>query len=87
MIDSDAYVCVNDRFPHVAAAIKLFWGHPEFSPYIERLLLDTSRGGKRRGFPLNVVNALTALMDRHNIEFPHLAPSGQGIWVANNKVL
>jgi len=87
MLDSKAYACVNDKFPRVAAAIKLFWGNPELVKYIDGLLLDTHRGGTRQGFPVDVVISLNELLDRHHAEFPKLAPSGMGIWVANNKVL
>lgn len=86
MLDSSAYACVNDKFPRIAAELKLFWGQPEFVSHIEALIVDTKRGGTRKGFPFDVVNALTELLDLHNAEFPNLSSSSRGIWVSNNKI-
>jgi hypothetical protein len=83
---SKAYAFVQEQFPHIAERLKLFWGYPELVTYVHNLLLDT-RTGVRKGFSLDVVTALNNLLERHHVEFPALAPSGQGIWVANNKVI
>ena len=86
MLSSDAYACISQNFPRIAGAIKLFWGQPEFVPYLDQLLLDT-RPGARKGFSIDVVTSLTNLLARHHADFPQYAPPALGIWVANNKVL
>lgn len=85
MRDSTAYACVNKHFPRIASAISLYWGQRDLVTYIDGLLMDT-RPGTRRGFPLEVVTSLTDLLEKHHADFPEFAPSGNGIWVANNKI-
>ena len=82
--DSKPYSYVNDHFPRIGAAAKLYWGEPEFVPYVENLLLDT-RNQTRKGFPADMVAALHSLLAHHHVEFPDLAPPGESVWVANNK--
>ena len=86
MLDSKAYACVNEHYPRIADAIKLFWGHRELVTYIDGLLMD-SRPGARQGFPLELVESLTNLLHRQHADFPQLASEGGGIWITNNKVL
>jgi hypothetical protein len=60
---------INDAFPHVGRRLSLFWGEPEFNPYMEGLLTG-GREGKRLGFPLPVANALLELAERHERKYP-----------------
>jgi hypothetical protein len=69
--DSKNYQLVNAAFPHIGKKIKLFWGYPEFVTMMLQLQTDT-RGGKRQGFPGDVLFALMDLEEKHDIEFPHL---------------
>ena len=85
VLTSKAYECVNNQFPRIGAAIKLFWGQPEFSPYVEKLLMD-NRGESRKGFPGDVVIALHDLLSRHHADFPDLVQAGDALWIANQKV-
>lgn len=85
VLNSKAYACVNNQFPRIGAAIKLFWGQPEFAPYVEKLLTD-NRTESRKGFPVDVAIALDNLLSRHNTDFPALAPSGDAVWLANQKI-
>ena len=85
VLNSDAYECVNNHFPRIGAAIKLFWGQPEFDPYVEKLLMDNRSEG-RKGFPLDVVVALDNLLTRHHADFPDLVRRGDAVWMANLKI-
>ena len=85
VLDSKAYECVNNHFPRIGAAIKLFWGQPEFAPYVEQLLTD-NRSESRKGFSGDVVIALTNIVTRHNADFPALAITGDAVWLANQKI-
>lgn len=85
MLSSNAYACISQSHPRIAAAIQLFWGHPEFVPYIDGLLVD-SRSDVRQGFTREVLTSLTNLLERHHVDFPRYTPAS-GIWVANHKVL
>ena len=69
--DSQNYQLVNAAFPHIGRKIKLLWGYPEFVTMMLQLQTDT-RGGKRKGFPGDVLFALMHLEEKHDIEFPHL---------------
>jgi hypothetical protein len=86
MIDSDAHTFISHLHPRIAAALKLYWGEPEFVPYVENLLQDT-RDGERKGFHGDVVIALQNLLERHNLEYPRFSPSARmSLWHANMKI-
>jgi hypothetical protein len=69
--DNKNYQLVNARFPHIGKKIKFLWGYPEFVTMMLKLQQDT-RGGTRKGFPGEVLFALMALEEDHDLEFPHL---------------
>ena len=75
VLNSKAYERVNNDFPRIGAAIKLFWGQPEFGPYVEKLLTDNRSEG-RKGFAGDVVIALHNMLTRHNADFLELAQTG-----------
>ena len=62
---------IDQAFPRIGGNIKLYWGQRQFAPYMNELLHDT-RGGKRRGFPRDVLTALGNLFDQHNKAYPPL---------------
>ncbi len=80
MLDDDRnFNVVNAAFPHVGKRIRLFWGEPEFKPYM--LDLQTmNRGGNREGFPTAVAQALFALTLKHGMEHPSLMQSKEDVW-------
>lgn len=86
MIDSRAFAHVSDAFPRIASTLQLYWGEPEFVPYVEGLLKDT-RDGERKGFQGDMIVALQNLLERHNLEFPQFSPSQRmSLWHSNLKV-
>ena len=85
VLNSNAYECVNNHFPRIGAAIKLFWGEPEFDPYVEKLLMDNRSEG-RKGFAADVAIALGHLLARHHADFPDLVRTGDAVWMANQKI-
>jgi hypothetical protein len=55
---------IDAKFPHIGRPLRLLWGAPEVATYIDRLLMDT-RGGTRRGFPKDVLDALMRIRGEH----------------------
>jgi len=49
--DSFSFALVNGRFPHVGHLLLDHWEDPEFTTYMEDLLLHDRR---RKGFPIDV---------------------------------
>ena len=67
--DTDEFKLVNESFPHIGKALELTWSSREFLNYTDRLFFDT-RDGKRKGFPISVLNALQKLREMHDQKFP-----------------
>jgi hypothetical protein len=65
----EQYILLENRYPHVAKNIKLFWGSSYLPDYITNLMLDT-RNGKRKGFPPDDAKALTDLLKIHDDVYP-----------------
>jgi class 3 adenylate cyclase len=57
------------EMPRIAQKLELFWGCPEFGPYVSHLMKDT-RDGTRQGFPHEIANALLGLVEDHDYLFP-----------------
>ena len=51
-----------EAMPHLAERICLLWGHGEFEPYVNRLILD-SRDGARQGLPWEAAQELLFLAE------------------------
>ena len=86
MVDSKAFAYISNAYPRIAAALKLYWGEPEFVPYVEKLLNDT-RDGERKGFQPDMLIALHNLLERHNLDYPQFSPSARmSLWQANMKI-
>jgi hypothetical protein len=86
MNDSKAFTFIAHAHPRIAAALKLYWGEPEFVPYVENLLNDT-RNGERKGFQGDMVIALQNLLERHNLDYPRFSPSARmSLWHTNMKI-
>jgi len=70
MVTNNAdFIFINASFPHIGKRMALTWGYPEFLQLVHELLHDT-RGGVRRGFPLNALAAIHRLDDLHRQRFP-----------------
>lgn len=76
--DNPAFQAIREAFPHIGSQLAELWGKGGFLPYMDTLLQD-DRGGKRKGFPADVLFALSDLADAHKKEFPELRPKGD-IW-------
>ena len=70
--DTQEFKQINAGFPHLGKMLKLYWGEPEFGPYIEGLIAD-GRGGERHGFPEDIANALLELSWQHERAYPKRA--------------
>lgn len=70
---NDDCILVSERFPHIGKPLRLLWGHPEVDGFIAKLFRDT-RGGTRRGFPVEVREALSRIQAQHHRI--HTNPSG-----------
>lgn len=68
--DYKGFVLINERFPHVGKRLKLFWGEPEFMPYIEALKSSARGKDMRKGFPQDVTEALFELTSLHERQYP-----------------
>ena len=73
------FATVMNKFPRVGKIISLYWGQPEFAPYVYTLIHD-NRNGKRQGFPFDVAMALTELQQLHDETFPLLIPKQRDPW-------
>jgi LPXTG-motif cell wall-anchored protein len=51
-----------EAFPHVRDRLVSMWGKPECSAFLQHLMRD-NRAGKRRGFPLIVIDDILLLLD------------------------
>lgn len=60
---------IEEKYPRIAFAIKLHWGHDSFDQVINKFLHDT-RDGHRQGFPTEVGSALLELSMLHSSMFP-----------------
>lgn len=63
---------VQQHIPRIAEGLRLFWGYAEFDGFINALLNDT-RDGARKGFPVAVAEALMRLARDHERIFPQFA--------------
>ncbi len=79
LLDYNAdFKVIDQAFPHIGSKIKLYWGQRQFANYMNELLHGT-RGGKRRGFPSDVLTALGNLFEQHNKVYPPLLPKAD-VW-------
>lgn len=81
MSDSEQLIhsiaAVHLKFPHIVKKVKLMWGTDELQHYLAKLINETERpktiqhpeGGKRQGFPPEMMSHLLKI---HNIHFRSL---------------
>lgn len=70
---------VGAAFPELKVKLGLFWGNQEFIDLMHDLQHDT-RGNTRKGFPLDVLDALYELEQLHYDAFPHIQFGDGGRW-------
>lgn len=68
------FVLIDQGFPHIGKRFRDTWGTLGFLEVMDTLFHDT-RGGTRRGFPLDALMALNALQELHRDTFPNLHPT------------
>ena len=76
---SESYKTIDARFPRIAKRLRLAWGSKEFRHYVDQLLNDT-RGGKRQGFPPEVLFALHKIIEEHDRQNPDCAVVVRDVW-------
>ncbi len=70
---SQDFHVIHDAFPHIAEKIKVLWGQKELVTYMDEFF-KVSRGVGRKGFPGDVLMALSAIGAQHQEIFGHLYP-------------
>jgi len=76
---NESFKTIAARFPRIAKRLRLAWGSKEFRHYIDGLLNDT-RGGKRQGFPPEVLFALNKIVEEHDRQNPDCAVIVRDVW-------
>lgn len=59
---------INAQYPHIAKQIEVFWGEPEMVLKFRDWMVD-NRGGSRKGFSKETMNAIVLLDQIHNKTF------------------
>ena len=76
---NESFQTIAARFPRIAKRLRLAWGSKEFRRYVDELLNDT-RGGKRQGFPPEVLFALYKVVEEHDRQNPDCAVIVRDVW-------
>lgn len=79
MKESEEYMVLKVRVPHIADKMLIFWGTEYFPNYVRHLMLDT-RDGKRKGFPKDVLTAILELQKQHETQFSFSEKQTKDIW-------
>lgn len=77
---TEEFPVINDRFPHIGRRMIQTWGSFAFYIYSDTLFTDT-RGGTRRGFPPEILAAITRIVKIHEKRHPRLDPRWADVWV------
>jgi hypothetical protein len=56
---------IEKRFPHIAEKLSLMWGTPDFSEFLNKLMIDDR--GNRQGFPPEVIDEMLFLHLVHDM--------------------
>lgn len=76
---TEEFPIINDRFPHIGRKMIQTWGSYGFYIYSGTLFTDT-RGGTRRGFPPEILAAITKIVKVHEERYPRLDIHRVDIW-------
>ena len=76
---TEEFPLINERFPHIGRRFIQTWGSYAFYMYSGGLLTDT-RGGTRRGFPPEILMAITRIVKIHEQTYPRLDARRVDIW-------
>lgn len=87
MIKDEDIEALKSKFPHVAFNIRMLWGAPQMNNYFEELLSDRTRGGARKGFPLEIALLLMNLLEKHHKDYPEYLSDDDGVWIKNRNIV
>jgi len=87
MINDEDIEVLKSKFPHVAFKIRTLWGFPQMNVYFNELLSDGTRGGTRKGFPMEVALLLMNLLEKHQKDYPEYLSNDDGVWIKNRKIV
>ena len=76
---TEHFPIIDARFPHIGRRLIQTWGSYAFYMYAGTLFTDT-RGGSRRGFPPEILSAITRIVKVHEERYPRLDPRRVDIW-------
>ena len=76
---TEQFPIINERFPHIGRRLIQTWGSYAFYMYAGTLFTDT-RGGSRRGFPPEIMSAITRIVEVHELTYPRLDYHLVDIW-------
>lgn len=76
---TEYFPVIDARFAHIGRRIIQTWGSYAFYMYVGTLFTDT-RGGTRRGFPPEILAAITRIVKVHEELYPRLDPRRVDIW-------
>lgn len=76
---TEEFPIINERFPHIGRRMMLTWGSYAFYIYSHSLFTDT-RGGTRKGFPPEILAAITKIVKIHEERYPRLDARRLDIW-------
>ncbi len=76
---TEYFPIIDGRFPHIGRRLIQTWGSYAFYIYAGTLFTDT-RGGTRRGFPPEILTAITRIVRVHEERYPRLDPRRVDIW-------
>lgn len=65
----------DEKYPHIAQKLCLFWGSEFFMDYVESLIMVVPNRQRptRQGFPFETIKELRAIVDAHNEQYPQYA--------------
>ena len=77
--DNAHFKLIQQKMPHIADRLSLFWGSEYFQDIACGLFNDT-RDGQRQGFPEEIAKALFELMQEHEKLYPTKPKQQTDIW-------
>jgi len=60
---------ISEKLPHIQRKIDVMWGTQSCRDYLMTLVSD-NRDGQRKGFSMDLINEIIAVLDKHDVDFP-----------------